>query len=309
MDFMTGHKTLPLTYDPFFKMIFNPDIHSDRLSRLISSIISQNVEVVDILPLEDYTADADSLLIMDILVRLKDGSLANVEVQKIPYTFPAERMSCYSADLLLRQYNRLKAQKKKNFKYSDLKKVYTIIFYETSPASFKEKYLEGKYIHHGKTTFDTGLSLDLLQEYFLISLDVFRKNVYPRIKNEQTGWISLLATDSMDAVDEVIKDYPWTEEIYREMSSYMNKPEEVLNMFSEALKIMDRNTVKYMMDEMQDTINELQNVNSEQQDTISELQNTNSELQNTNSAQQDTISQLQHQIRLLTQQLNEKNNL
>jgi hypothetical protein len=273
------------------------------------------VEVVDILPLEDYTTDADSLLIMDILVRLKDGSLANVEVQKIPYTFPAERMSCYSADLLLRQYNRLKAQKKKSFKYSDLKKVYTIIFYETSPASFKEKYLEGKYIHHGKTTFDTGLSLDLLQEYFLISLDVFRKNVYPRIKNEQTGWISLLATDSMETIDEVIRDYPWTEEIYEEMSSYMNKPEEVLNMFSEALKIMDRNTVKYMLDEMQDTIDtqqdtisEQQDTISEQQDTISELQNTNSEQQDTISEQQDTISNLQHQIQLLNQQLNEKSN-
>ena len=27
MDFCCGKKTLPLTYDPFFKLIFHPDIH------------------------------------------------------------------------------------------------------------------------------------------------------------------------------------------------------------------------------------------------------------------------------------------
>ena len=34
MEFCTGRKTLPLTYDPFFKKIYHPDIHPDRLSRL-----------------------------------------------------------------------------------------------------------------------------------------------------------------------------------------------------------------------------------------------------------------------------------
>ena len=54
-----------------------------------------------------------SLLLLDIIVQLEDGSIANVEIQKIPYTFPGERMSCYSADLLLRQYTRVKRGKRK----------------------------------------------------------------------------------------------------------------------------------------------------------------------------------------------------
>ena len=49
--------------------------------------------------------------------RVKDGSIANVEVQKVGYLFPGQRSACYSADLLLRQYKRVKSEKKKSFSY------------------------------------------------------------------------------------------------------------------------------------------------------------------------------------------------
>ena len=100
-----------------------------------------------ILPTEEVLLDGSALLIMDILVELEDGSLANVEIQKVPYNFPGERMSCYSADLLLRQYTRLKGERGQDFKYSDMKKVYTIIIYEKSTAAF---HMAGNpYLHLG----------------------------------------------------------------------------------------------------------------------------------------------------------------
>lgn len=37
-DYMTGKKTMPLTYDPFFKCMFHPDRHPDWLSNLLSAI-------------------------------------------------------------------------------------------------------------------------------------------------------------------------------------------------------------------------------------------------------------------------------
>ena len=110
LDFMSGKKTLPLTYDPIFKKLFNPEIYPERLSDLISSIIRIPVTVIKALPLQESILEGNALLIMDILVQLEDGSLANVEVQKIPYMFPAERMSCYSSDLVLRQYSRVKGE-------------------------------------------------------------------------------------------------------------------------------------------------------------------------------------------------------
>uniref|UniRef100_UPI004026B547 hypothetical protein n=1 Tax=Coprococcus sp. TaxID=2049024 RepID=UPI004026B547 len=53
LGFMEGTKTLPLTYDPFFKKLFNPDIYPERLSSLISSIIGTKVTVQCILSNED----------------------------------------------------------------------------------------------------------------------------------------------------------------------------------------------------------------------------------------------------------------
>lgn len=65
---------------------------------------------------------------MDILVKMDDGSIANVEIQKIPYAFPGERMSCYSSDLLLRQYSRVKREKGRDFTYKGMKKYILLSF-------------------------------------------------------------------------------------------------------------------------------------------------------------------------------------
>lgn len=304
IDYMTGKKTFPMTYDPFFKCIFNPDIHPDRLSNLLSAILGQQVKVQCILPSEDIVLSEDSLLIMDIIVKLTDGSLANVEIQKIPYQFPAERVSCYSADLLLRQYTRLKLMD--NFKYSDLKKVYTIILYEKSTKIFHDEHLNGAYFHHGKTIFNTGLQLDLLQEYFLISLDVFRKNGYAKEKDDLTIWLSFLSTDTIEEAERLIRKYPWLEEIFEEMSRYVYKPEEVLSMFSEALKIMDQNTVRYMMDEMQEELSEakskLSDIRHELSDTKNELSDAKNELSDTKNELAETESKLINTIISMTKE-------
>ena len=45
-------------------------------------------------------------------------------------------------------------------------------------------------------------------------------------------------------------------------------------MFSKELQELDRNTVQYMIDEMQDTINEQKNTINEQENTITEHENT-----------------------------------
>jgi hypothetical protein len=147
LEFMEGKKSLPLTYDPFFKKLFNPDVYPERLSRLISSIIGTKVTVKCILSNEDSMLPSTSLLLLDIIVQLEDGSIANVEIQKIPYTFPSERMSCYSADLLLRQYTRVKGERGSIFTYQDLKTVYTIVMFENSPKECKDPELSDIYLH------------------------------------------------------------------------------------------------------------------------------------------------------------------
>ena len=105
------------------------------------------VKIKEVLPLESICVASDTtLLSMDIIVEFENGSIANVEIQKIGYKFPGERAACYGADLLLRQYKRAKADRgeDRKFSYKDIKPVYTIIFYEKSPGEFKTKELSSQ---------------------------------------------------------------------------------------------------------------------------------------------------------------------
>ena len=131
---------------------------------------------------------------MDIVIELEDHSIANVEVQKLGYKFPGQRAACYSADLLLRQYKRIKGEKGKTFSYRDIKKVYTIIFYEHSPAEFR-KFPED-FIHRSSQKTDTTVKIDLLQEFVFIPLDNFRGILHNKgIRNKLDAWLTFLSVD------------------------------------------------------------------------------------------------------------------
>ena len=308
LDFLRGARTLPLTYDPFFKTIFDPVLHPERLSGLISSLLGIPVKVKDVLPTEDRMLDGESLLIMDVLVELEDGSLTNVEIQKIPYAFPAERMSCYSSDLVMRQYARAKSLRGKDFSYRDMRKVYTIILFENSAHIFHQN--PDHYIHHGKTSFDTGLQMTLLQEYCLVALDVFRKKPYSENRSKQTAWLSLLTTETIEDAEKLITVYPWLEDIYKEIAMLRQKPEEVLHMFSEALKIMDRNTVHYMIEEQQKELEEQlkklkeqQKKSEEQQKELEEQQKELEEQQKLLSVKDQEIETQRREIETLKKQI------
>ena len=129
--------------DPYLSgefLSWDPDVHPERLERLLSLLLRQDVKILMVLPNEGVKiAEEGSLLIMDIVVQLGDGSIANVECQKNGYAFPGQRAACYSSDLLMRQYRRVRKERAdagRKFSYRDIKNVYTIIFYEKSPAEF-----------------------------------------------------------------------------------------------------------------------------------------------------------------------------
>ena len=138
LDFVTGAKGAKMMYDFISKEILNPEIYKERVEEFISLLLGQNVKILEVLPNEETgLSDGYSILIMDIVVELENGSIVNLEIQKNGYMFPGERSACYSADLLLRQYRRVRmrnkeeGQKKKSC-YRDIKDVYTIVLFETS---------------------------------------------------------------------------------------------------------------------------------------------------------------------------------
>ena len=254
LDICCGARGVKMLYDSFFKEILNPDAVPERLEELLSLLLEQKVKILKVLP-NDSTriADESSLLIMDIVVELEDHSIADVECQKIGYAFPGQRAACYSADLLLRQYKRVKGEKGKAFSYKDIKKVYSIIFYEKSPTEFR-KFPEYK-LHRSTQQTDTGLNIDLLQEFLFIPLDIALKIYHNKgVKTKLDAWILFLSSDNPEDIVMLIETYPEFRPLYNDLYDLCLNIERVMNMFSKELSQLDKNTVQFMIDQMQDEL-------------------------------------------------------
>ena len=100
LEFCMGVRGVKMAYDPFFKHIFDAELHPERLSDLLTQIIGEPVAVKAVLPKEHRRiSEKGSLLILDIIVELESGELADVEIQKMGYYFPGQRAACYSSDI------------------------------------------------------------------------------------------------------------------------------------------------------------------------------------------------------------------
>lgn len=253
LDICTGVKGLKLLYDTYFKAVMNPDTRPERLNDFLSEILGRKIKILKVLPNESARiASESSLLIMDIVVQFEDGSIANVEVQKVGYLFPGQRCACYSSDLLLRQYKRIRLELGKSFTYKEIQKVYTIVLFEKSSAAF-HKFSDEIYIHHFEQKSDTGMEMDLLQEYTFICLDIFNSVIHNEgreIENRLEEWLVFLSQDDPNMIIKLLNRDPVFQRIYEEVYTICLNTERMMNMFSKELEILDRNTVKLMVDEM-----------------------------------------------------------
>ncbi len=248
IEFCMGNRGLKITYDPFFHHIFHPKSHPERLSRLLSVILKQPIKVKQVLPREGIRlSDTSSLMIMDILVELEDGSLVNVEIQKYGYYFPMQRSFCYGADLLVRQYAQLRDTMGREFTYSKLQPVYVIILMDNSPSEFAQ--YPDVFLHRSSFQFNSGLSIGNLLNFIYIPLDIFREMPHNEL-GELEAWLYFLSSDNPLHIQRIIEEYPFFQSLYQEIINFRYCPKELITMYSEALAILDRNTVNLMIDDM-----------------------------------------------------------
>lgn len=78
---------------------------------------------------------------------------------------------------LLLQHRRVRKKNKQEGKktkscYRDIKDVYTIVLFETSPSQLHK--FRDVYLHHFEQKSDTGAEMNLLQKYLFVTLDNFR---------------------------------------------------------------------------------------------------------------------------------------
>ena len=236
---------------------------------------------------------------MDILVKLEDGSYCNIEVQKIGYAFPGERAACYSADLLLRQYKTARSKKKEKFTYKDVKNVYTIVLIDKSTGDFHD--FQEVYKHNFQQQSDTGLEMNLLQKYVFIPLDLFRNNMQNKgIRNKMDAWLAFLSMDDPDMIIQLITEYPEFKAMYQQVYEICRNVEALMGIFSEELRIMDRNTVKYMVDQMQEEIDS-QKQELEQKDT--QLKQKDEQLSNQKQEIDSQLYQLKKKDAILSEKI------
>ena len=261
-----------MLYDGFFKEVMNPEYAPGRLSDFLSLVLEKQIRVMKVLPNDSARlTDESSLLIMDIVVEFEDGGIANIEVQKLGYLFPGQRSACYSADLLLRQYKRLRNEKKKKFSYRDIQTVYTIVLFEKSPKEFQEN--PNSCCHRVEHRADTGIRLDIPQKFVYLSLDNFKKkqhNEGERIHNKLEAWLTFFSRDEPDMILKLIEQYPEFKPMYEDVYELCRNVEEVMQVFSKELLEMDRNTVKLMIDEMEEELQKKREMLKEQNQRIGE---------------------------------------
>lgn len=128
-------------------------------------------------------------------------------------------------------------------------------YYSASTAVLKVRKAHGDtFVHHASMVCESGAEFNFLQEYYLVALDVFQKSEYSKTRNPEdrlTGWLLFFCTQNIDDAEALCQTYPWLSDFYVEMAQFGRKPEEMIGMFSEILREMDRNTIRYMVDDMQ----------------------------------------------------------
>lgn len=222
IGFCTGKNGLKITYDPIFQKIFNPYLRPKRLEAFLSAILGRTVRIIRVISREGIRlSERASFVVMDILIQLDDGSYANVEMQKIGYNFPLARADCYASDIIMRQYAQVKAEQGISFSFQNLHKVYCIILMEKSPREFHTA--KGKYIHRRISSFD--------------------KKIYTKSSGLQ--------------IASLLEAFPCFAPIYQKITDFTNNPEELINMLSEELYIMDKNMERMMVTELQQEVDTL----------------------------------------------------
>ena len=112
----------------------------------------------------------------------------------------------------------------------------------------------------------------MLQNYIFVPLDIFRKTMeYKGISNKLDAWLAFLSMDSPEMIMELSSKYPEFKAMYEHVYNICQNVEKVMSMYSEELKIPDQNTVRYMVDQMQEEIDSQRaQLNSQKEQLVSQ---------------------------------------
>ncbi|MBQ3795711.1 MAG: hypothetical protein II842_05415 [Butyrivibrio sp.] len=87
------------------------------------------------------------------------------------------------------------------------------------------------------------------------TIDIFLDKLHNEgIKSKLDAWLTFLGCDEPEMIVKLITEYPEFEPMYTHLYDLCRNIEGVMKMFSKELQIMDRNTVTYMIDSLQEKL-------------------------------------------------------
>ena len=70
----------------------------------------------------------------------------------------------------------------------------------------------------------------------------------------QDAWLTFLSTTDLKTIHSLISNFPEFEVIYQEIADFVKDPKELMNMLSEELYIMDRNSERLMVNDLREAV-------------------------------------------------------
>ena len=110
------------------------------------------------------------------------------------------------------------------------------------------------------------------------------------------GWLAFFCDDSPERIIELLEKYPEFKPLYEHVYEMCRNVEKVMEMYSKELLEMDRNTVQYMIDEMQEEINQKKEELSQKD---AQLKQINAQLEQERREHQEAMERMQRQIQEL----------
>ena len=142
--------------------------------------------------------------------------------------------------------------------------------------------------------------MDLLQDYIFINLDIFRLKMHnKKVTTLLEAWMTFFSTDDPEEIIKLITDFPQFKPMYETLYQMCRNVENVMGFFSEELREMDRNTVRYMIDELQKEVDLQKAAIAENATIIAEMNASIAEKDSTIAEKDSAIAALQARIREL----------
>ena len=180
---------------------------------------------------------------------------------------------------------------------------------ETSTEDF-HKFPED-YVHTFCPISDTGLELNLLQNYIFVPLDIFRKHLDSVLHRtddcfitEREAWLAFLSSDDPQIILRILDQFPGIfRPLYDRICAMCRNTKEMIYMFSEELSILDKNTVMMMIEEQQETIEQQKKELSQKEEAIEQQKKELSQKEEAIEQQKKELSQKEETIDMQKQEI------